>query len=241
MAVKNRKYIEDLIYKTFNELDPSGTNTAKYQNILSNLNEKEFEHWMKEFLGDDDENFVLDIVEFEHSLNMNQCEAAAKAINIPLTEYVYMPHLTMDKNNVVVSKEKCIVGYINIKRTQQTIYKKTSISTSNERTSPLTGQVTGDDENARDSDIEAAMLVGIGAEKILEELHGPRADDHIMKRQMNQSISNKGYVLLDELENVRTNKTTLNTISAFFISMGLFSNLVTDTYILPKTSLELFD
>ena len=239
--VKNRKHIEDLIYKTFDALDPSGVNTIKYQNILSSLTDRQFQDWMKEFLNNDDENFILDITDFEHSVAIDYCEAAAKILNVPLMEYVYMPHLSMDKSRVVVSKEKCIVGYINIKRTQQLLHKKTSLSISNEKISQLTGQVTGDDGNARNSDIEASMLVALGADKILEELHGPRADDHEMKRQMHQSILNKGYVLLDELDNVRTNKTTLNTINTFLLSMGISSDLVTDTYILPATSAKLLD
>jgi hypothetical protein len=147
----------------------------------------------------------------------------------------------MDKKNVVVSKEKCLVTYINVKRTQQLLHKKNGLSVSNERTSALTGQVTGDDKNARDSDIEAAMLVALGADKILQELHGPRADDIVMKRQLRQSIATKGYALLEELDNSPLNKTTLNTVNAFLLSMGLKSDIITDTYVLPKTSDELFN
>ena len=241
MAVVNRVYIEKLIYDVFDALDPSGTNTAKYQMVFSDMDDKTFEKYMKDFLSKDDENFVLDIVEFEHSLKLGQCEAAAKVLGIPLMEYVYMPHLTMDKKNVVVSKEKCIVGYINVKRTQQLLHKKNGLSVSNERTSPLTGQVIRDDKNARDSDIEAVMLVALGADKILQELHGPRADDTVMKRQLKQSVATKGYAMLEELENDSKNKITLNTVNTFLLSMGLISDLVTNSYILPETSRELFD
>lgn len=240
MAVVNRKYIEKLIYDVFDALDPSGSNTNKYQNIFSSMEDKEFEKFMKEFLSNDEENFVLDIIEFEHSLKFDYCEDAAKVLNIPLMEYVYMPHLTMDKKNVIISKEKCLVGWFNVKRTQQLLHKKNGLSVSNDRVSSLTGQVTRDDKNARDSDIEAAMLVALGADKILQELHGPRADDLVMKRQARQSIATKGYVLLEELENDPKNKVTLNTVNAFLISMGLITDLVTPTYILPETSNELF-
>ena len=240
MAVINRKNIEKMIYDVFDALDPSGSNTNKYRNIFAVMDDKEFEKYMKEFLANEEENFVLDIIEFEHSLKFDYCEDAAKVLNIPLMEYVYMPHLTMDKKNVIVSKQKCLVGWFNVKRTQQLLHKKNGLSVSNDRVSALTGQVTRDDKNARDSDIEAAMLVALGADKILQELHGPRADDPVMKRQARQSIATKGYVLLDELENNPKNKVTLNTINAFLISMGLATDLITDTYILPETSSELF-
>jgi len=241
MAVTNRAYIEKLIYDTFDALDPSGTNSDKYRAMFSDMNDTQFEKFMKDFLKDENENFSLDIVEFEHDLKMEYCEKAAKVIGFPLMEYIYMPHLTMDKKRVVVSKEKCLVGYINVKRTQQLLHKKNGLSTSNEKTSALTGQVVNKDKNARDSDIEASMLVALGADKILQELHGPRSDDPVMKRQMNKSIADKGYVMLDELENLPTNKITLNTVNTFLLSMGLHSDLVTPTYILPKTSAELFE
>lgn len=241
MAVQNRAYIEKLIYDTFDALDPSGANTDRYRSLFSNMSDTEFERYMKNFLKDDNEQFVLDIVEFEHDLKMDNCEKAAKVLGIPLMEYVYMPHLTMDKKRVIVSKEKCLVGYINVKRTQQLVQKKNGLSVSGEKLSATTGQVVDKDKNARDSDIEASMLVALGADQILKELHGPRADDPVMRRQMHQSIATKGYVLLDELESLPTNKVTLNTVNTFLLAMGLKSDLVTDTYILPKTSAEIFE
>lgn len=240
-SVANRKYIENMIYETFDALDPSGTNTTKYRLLFSSMSDTEFAKYMKEFLAAEGEYFMLDIVEFEHDLKMEYCEKAAKVLGIPLMEYVYMPHLSMDKSHCVVSKEKCLVGYINVKRTQQLVHKKNGLSTSNDKVSALTGQVVRKDKNARSSDIEASMLVSLGADKILQELHGPRADDPVMKRQMNQSIATKGYVMLDELDNLPTNKVTLNTINTYLLGMGLISDIVTPSYILPKTSHELFE
>ena len=234
MAVVNREYIEKMIYDVFNELDPTGKNTTKYKDMLSTLDAKEFEKYMKEFLADDEEQFVLDIVEFETKLTLDQCEKAAKVIGVPLMERVFLPHLTMDKNNVIVTSDKCLVGYINTKRTQQLLHKKNALATSNERTSALTGQVIGDDKNTRDSDIEAAMLISLGADKVLQEFHGPRADDVVMRRQMRQRISDKGYVMLEELDSDPRNKTTLNTLGVYLLTMGLEHDLLGESYLLPR-------
>ena len=84
--VLNRAYIEKLVYDTFDALDPSGSNTDKYKSLFSSMNDSEFEKFMKRFLNDDNEQVVLDIVEFEHDLKMEYCEAAAKVLNIPLME-----------------------------------------------------------------------------------------------------------------------------------------------------------
>jgi hypothetical protein len=233
--VKNRKQIEKLIYDTLDAIDPSGNNTMKYRSLYEPMTDTEFEKHMKEFLSDDNENFILDIVEFEHDLNLEKCEAAAKVIGIPLAEYVFMPHLTMDKKRVVVSKEKCLVGWMNVKRPQQLLHKKNGLAMANDKISAITGQVTGEDKDARDSDIEAAMLVSLGCDKILQELHGPRADDEVMRRQMTQDITTKGYVLLDELENNPVNKVSLRTLDVYLTSMGIKSDVISDTYILPPT------
>jgi hypothetical protein len=240
-VVANRDQIEKLVYDTFDALDPSGTNSGKYRVMFAGMNDQQFAKFMKDFLSKKDEYFMLDINEYEHTLKMEYCEKAAKVLGIPLMEYIYMPHLTMDKKHCVVSKEKCLVGYLNVKRTQQLVHKKNGLSVSNEKISPLTGQVVQKDKNARSSDIEASMLVSLGADKILQELHGPRADDPVMKREMNQSIATKGYVMLDELTNLPTNKVTLNTVNTFLLGMGLKSDLVSSTYVLPKTSQELFE
>lgn len=241
MTITNRKEIENLIYDTFDAMDPTGKNTDKYRALFANMNDKEFAKYMKEFLDNDNENFAFDLTEFENELKMENCEKAAKVLGVPLMEHVFMPHLSMDKTHVIATKEKCLVGYFNVKRTQQFLQKKNGISISNEKKSPLTGQVTNKDKNARDSDIEAFMLVSLGADAILKELHGPRADDHTMKQEMIQSISSKGYVMLDDLTDLPTNKVTLTTVSTYLIGMGLYNDLITPTYILPKLSQELFE
>ena len=86
MAVVNRKQIEQMIYDVFDALDPSGSNTNKYRNIFSTMEDKEFEKYMKEFLADEEENFILDIIEFD--LNyfnkiMSKNDKAAAIENYP--------------------------------------------------------------------------------------------------------------------------------------------------------------
>ena len=233
--VSNRKEIEDLIYQVFDKLDPSGLNTNRYKEFFGRMSNAQFESFMKEFLSNPNENFTLDIVEFESHLNVNDCEKAAKILDIPLYEHVYMPHLSMDKNNIVVSKEPCLVSYVNIKRTQQLVHKKNALSKSNEKISATTGQVVQKDKNARINDMEGSMLVAIGADKILKEFYGPRADDRVMKRELAEDIATKGYSELDNLTDISTNKVTLNTINDYLIGMGLKSDIVSDSYLLPKT------
>lgn len=241
MVVTNRKDIEDLVYKVFDALDPSGMNTAKYKRILTAMGEEEFAKWLKEFLEDPDEQFCYDLVEFQTKLDFNTVEKAAKVLDVPLMEYLYLPHLTRDPNNVICTKEKCLVGYLNIKRTQQMVQKKNGLSMGGEQRSALTGQVINDDKNSKNSDLEGSLMIGLGMDNLVKELYGPRGDDLVADRQVQKQIETRGYVTLDDIDTDLTNKTTLNTINAFLYGMGLYSDLVTDTYILPKTSKEVFE
>lgn len=118
---------------------------------------------------------------------------------------------------------------------QQTLYKKNTTSTDIGVRSALTGQVTGKDKNARDSDSENFALVTLEAEATLREFLGPRADDMVMKNEMYSDISRKGYTNLSGLTNDTDNKTTLNAVDVRFIGMGLKSDLVTKGLVLKKT------
>lgn len=235
MKVINRKEVEDLIYRVFDKLDPTGINTDHYRNIFSVMKDEEFAKFMKSFLDDEKDNFAFQLIDYENKLDMQNCENAANELKIPLMEYVYLPHLNRDHNNVIVTKEKCLVGYYNVKRTQQMLHKKNGMTINNEKVSMLTGQVINEDKNSRNSDIEATMLVSIGADKILQEFHGPRSDDMVMKREMEKSIAQDGYVELESLTNDPRNKTTLNTVNTYLLAAALKTDLITDSYILPKT------
>ena len=56
-----------------------------------------------------------------------------------------------------------------------------------------------------------------------------------MQTEMLDKISTDGYVDLDTLTDKVENKTTLNTLDVYLISMGLKSDLVTEGLVLKKT------
>ena len=236
MAISSnkRKKMEKLIYDFFDAFDKSGTNTKKYKDLFSSMSDAQFDNYFKALFANENAYLILDIVDYEHSINMEDIERAAKVINVPLFEDVFMPHLTMDKSKVIGTKEPVPVGYINIKRTQQTVSKKNGISTNIDQRSAITGQVTGGDKNGRESDLENIMLISLGLTNTLKELNGPRADDIYMKEQMLRDISLNGYVSLNDLDEDVLNKTTLNTTSVYFLGMGLNTDLVTKGLMLPK-------
>ena len=230
-----RKKIEKLVIDVFTAIDPSKRNVKKWKEAFSAMSDKEFDDFCKTLKNDENEYITMDVVEYEGAPTLETFAAGAKILGIPLFERVAMPHATMDKDKVQWTKHPVLVGYCNIKRPQQAIIKKNGASTSIEKRSPITGQVTGEDKNGRETDLENSMMVAMGADSILQELNGFRADDMHAKAQAYSLASSDGYVRLSDLDNDIANKTTLNTADVFFIGMGLKSDLVTPGNMLRST------
>lgn len=232
---KCKEEMTSLIYKFFTAFDKTKTNTEKYKALFEPMTPGAFRKWFRGFFSDEDAYLILDIVDYERSITFEDIERAAKVIKVPLFEYVYLPHITMDKNKVIRSRVEVPVGYIHLKRTQQTVMKKNGISTSSDIRSPLTGQVTGADKNGRESDLENIMMVSLGMTNCLKELNGPRADDMVAKREMLSDIAKQGYVKYDDLTYDVSNKATLNTVNTYFLGMSIKTDLVTKGNMLKST------
>lgn len=235
MTASKRKKMENLIYSVFTALDPTGINTEKYKKMFKGMSDKQFDIFFKDLFKNENRYLILDTVDYENSLKIDYAENAAKILNVPLFEKITMPYINHDKKNPIVSKYAVPVGYLHMKRMQQILSKKNSTSTNIDMRSALTGQVTGKDKNARDSDQENFALVTMEANENLKEFLGPRSDDMVMKGEMYNKIAKDGYVSLNDLPNNPENKTSLNTIDVFFIAMGFKTNLVTEGLLLKKS------
>lgn len=222
-----RGKMTNLIYRFFTAFDKSGSNTKTYKQLFNPMSDVQFNAYFREFFQNEMHYLILNIVDYERTIKMEDIERAAAVLNIPLYEYVTIPHITDDTGNPTVTKERVAVGYINIKRTQQTVAKKNGLSTNIDKRSAITNQVVQADKNGRESDLENIMLTSLGLTNTLKELNGPRADDMVMKQEMLQSISTKGYVSLEDLTDRIENKTTLNTVDVYFMGMSLKTDLVT--------------
>lgn len=231
---EKRQKMEKLIYSTMDLLDPTKINTEKYRERFKKMSDAQFDAYFKEMFANE-EFMVLDVVDYERDLQMEDIEKAAEHIKVPLFEYVMLPFVNKDTNQPVVTQFKVPVGYAHTKRMQQTLSKKNTTSTEVSIRSAVTGQVTGKDKNARGSDSENFALSTLDAVANLQEYLGPRADDMVMKNELYSDIARKGYGNLTGLTNDVDNKTTLNTVDVFLISMGLKSDLVTNGMMLKGT------
>lgn len=230
-----RKKVVDYIVKVMNLLDPTGDNGKYYQEKFDKMTDAQFDKYIREFLQDEKSQFYLAIVEYERDLTIENIEKCAEFMKVPLLEYVALPYLTNDPDNVIVTPYPVPVGYIHEKRMPQTLMKKSAGSTKIEKRSPLTGQVTSEDKNARNSDLETYSLVAVDAVNALTEFMGPRADNMEAKNTMYNDIAKNGYVSLKDL-NLEDpyNKVALNTLDAYFNMMGISTNLISDLNKIPS-------
>ena len=235
LTPEKRRKMEKTIYDTFSAFDKTGSNTKKYKQLFSGMTDSQFDKFFKDFFANPNLYLILNICDYEIDVTLEDITDAANVLGVPLFEKVAFPHLSMDKNHVIVTKEAVPVGYCHIKRTQQTLAKKNGLSTSIDSRSAITGQVSGADKNGRESDLENSMMVSLGMKYTLMELNGPRADDMVMKQQMHTLINNNGYVNLSDLDSDPANKTALNTADVYLLGMGINSDLVTKGLMLKKT------
>lgn len=231
---EKRKKVMDHLTQVMNLLDPTGQNAKNYQEKFEKMSDQQFDKYFREFLKDPKRNFYLEIVEYERDLTIENIEKCAEYMHVPLLERIALPYLTNDPDNVITTPYPVPVGYIHEKRMQQTLMKKSAGSTEIKKRSALTGQVTGEDKNARNSDLETYSLAAIKAMNALQEFMGPRADNQKAKMEMYNDISKNGYVSLLDLD-LRDpyNKTALNTFSTYYIMQGIQTNLIGDINKIP--------
>ena len=227
MAIKDRrKVFMDYLCAIMDKLDPSGANSKLYHDKFDKMTDNQFDSYIKRFFADDKQNFYLEIVEYERDLTMENINACAEMMGVPLYERIALPYLTHDLNNVITTPEKVAVGYIHEKRMPQTLIKKSNASIKIEKRNPKTGQVVGEDKNARNSDSEVYSLATLGAMDALREFMGSRADDMKAKNEMYAEIAKNGYTSLEDLTDDPANKIGLNTFDTYFLMQGLRTNMI---------------
>lgn len=232
--MKKRTAAEKLVYAVMDELDPSGTNTKRYKKLFSTMSDAKFENFMRCMFDDNNMNFTLEIKDFDREVTIEQIKKAAKILNIPLEEHVILPHITMSQAEPMVTKEKCIVGFRIEKRMEQINNHKNSTSTHISERSSTTGQVVGHDKNGRSSDVENVALKLIGAEAILQEINGFRADGLQRKNYAYNQIARSGSCSLKDIEAHAgiSDRLALETLDVYYKGMALHTDLITPDLLL---------
>ena len=228
-----RKKIEALIDKTLSLMDPTLINAKKYRNMFQKMSDQQFSKWITSFLADDKSNIRLDIEEFgdgSRTLKFENVEKAAENLGIKLFEYVYLPHVSSNPNRPIRTKQPVLVGWLNIKRTQQLVSKKTGLVLGDNKRDDMTGTIKGDDKGGTTTGIENEVLAGVGADEVISEISGARGDNVKEYDNMLKTISINGSVKLSDIKTNAYEKPTLLAADMYFMAMGLKTDLISESY-----------
>lgn len=228
---EKRKQIQELIENVMIRLDPTGGNAQKYRNMFQTMNDKQFADWVTKFLGDEKANLRLDIEEFgKMRLQYENVEKAAAFLKVPIYEYVFMPHISTDPNRPVRTHQPVMVGYLNIKRPQQLVTKKTGLAIDDTNRDELSGQVKGDSKGGMTSGIETELLSGVGASEVISEICGTRGDNIQEYDEMISQISETGSVRLEDIKTNTYDKPTILKADIYLRAMGFKTDIVSEAY-----------
>lgn len=235
---EKRKKITQFLISLYNQLDPTGKNTANFHEKTDKLTDSQFIALYTSIVNDPKKHLYLEIEAFVNEPDYETIEKAAYDIvgdeYCHLYDYIAMPHLSSD-GKMFYTKNKIFTGYINMRRVQQLVNNKNHIPTSVGKRDPKTAQVTQESKAARVSDVEQFALICQGNEKILKEMFGPRGGDPVMRDQMEYQIASTGSTNLEEMTDSKFNKVALNTANVIYTAAGLETDLITKNGILPRT------
>lgn len=227
---KARKEAEARVYKIMDILDKTGSNTEYYKKLFASMSDEQFYKFFKK-----DFPLRFHMRPFEIEPGMPEFTKAAKELNIPLFEKVYLPYLYRDKDGNPITSKSCLVIYGHIKKMQQFVAKKNAMSTDITGRDMKTGLLLSEDKNGQVSDRESEALIVAGLDKVIEEFSHAKADSMEAKNLMYNTISNVGMVKLSDIETTADDSLSRNLLNTYLLGIHINSNLVNKEGYLPHT------
>ena len=218
---KQRKDVENLIYKSMDIMDKSKTNTDYYRQLFANMSDSQFwSFFNKEFPLRF--HYKPSVVE----PTMSDAKKALDYIGVPLTEKVKLNYLYKDENGRAVTSKPCTVVYITLKKVQQFITKKNKWSPEIANRNMKHGRLLGADKGSATSDREFEGLSVFQLDNVIEEFSGPKADAMESKNVMYNIIGTTGMVRLSDLPKSPDDSLSRNMFNTYLLGSHLNSNLI---------------
>ena len=227
---KKRKEIEELIYKVFDTVDPSHTNSDYYRQLLAGMSNDQFYEFMERRLP-----FRFHTEAFKIEPKMDAIVDAFKILDKPLFERLNLPYVYEDENGVPVQSQECMVIYIHIKRMKQMLSKKTNSSMNTSKRDMRTGLLLQEDKGGKETDREFEALASYGLDYTTEEFRSVKADAMKASAEMATVIRNKGTVSEEDYVVTKQDSLARNMLSVYLLGANIHSNLVDDNYMTPHT------
>jgi hypothetical protein len=227
---KKRQQAEELIYKIYDTVDKTHTNSDYYKALFAKMSDEEFTEFCKRRLP-----FRFHVKAFEVEPKMYEIMDGFKAIGKPFLEKVKLPYVYINKDGVPVETQECAVLYIHLKRMKQMLTKKNHVSINTEKRDMKTGLLTSDDKGGKETDREFESLATMGLDYTMDEFARPKADAMRAKAEMSQAILSKGFVSDEDITVYKDDSLGKNLVNVYLIGAHLHSNLVDTGYATPLT------
>ena len=224
---------KELIFKTFDALDPSGKHSEYYKQKFSRMTDKQFIQFVSRKFP-----YRFQPRLFKIEPTMVEINEAAKVIDFPLMEEVKLPYFYKNKDGEPVTTKEGLVVYIPLKKMKQFTTKKNSMSVDIDMRDNKTGLLISDDKNGKTSDREMEALAVMGLTQTMRELSRPRADAMNAKSVMYNQINTSGSVSLLDLPDEPDDSLAKNLLNVYLLCAGLDSNLLNKDGMLPSTYKE---
>jgi hypothetical protein len=239
-----RTEVMKLLHDVMIIFDPSGINGKQWEDHFKKFDDKAFVKEIKRFLDDPKLHFSPEIAAFDKNRQpkLENFKTLAKMLKIELDEYVVLPYLNekTSMSSPSMTLTKVPVGPVHLKRLQQIVRKKNKIVTSIENRDMQRGQVRNQDKGARITDMDAYALSTIGADPIMHELYGPRADSMDTKAALYKSIRDGTRLpRMADMPNDPGEKIATNTMNHLILGASLISDISSDSYMLPITKSDI--
>ena len=231
LSPETRAACEELIYRTFSAIDPSGANTQYYQQLFSNMSDTDFYKLISGRLP-----FRYHVAPFDNEPKMPDIFKAFKVLDKPLMEKVKLPYLAKDSQGNPIESKECLVGYLNIKRLKQMLTKKNNTAMEiAKREMKLTGRLQGADKGGLESNKEFEGAMALGLENTTAEYARVKAASMKAKAEAYNTINAKGEVSFDDIDTEKTDSIAKNAMNVYLIGANLHSNLIDEDYYNPHT------
>ena len=228
---QKRQQAEELIYKIYDTVDPSKTNSDYYRKIFAKMTDKDFTEFCKRRLPFRFHNSV-----FKVEPKMYEIIDAFKVLNKPLLEKVKLPYVYKNAKGEPVETQECLVIYIHLKRMKQMLTKKNNTAMNIENRDMKTGRLLGNDKGGQETDREFESLAIMGLDWTMDEFARPKADATDAMTQMSNSILANGYVSDKDLQVSSDDSLGKNLLNAYLLGAHIASNLVDIDYMTPYTA-----
>ena len=227
---KQRQQAEELIYKIYDTVDPSKTNSDYYRKIFATMNDDDFLKFCKRRLPFRFHNSV-----FKVEPKMYDIIDAFKTLNVPLLEKVKLPYVYKNPNGEPVETQECMVIYIHLKRMKQMLTKKNN-NAMNIENRDITGRLVGEVKGGQETDREFESLATMGLDWTMDEFARPKADALGAMTQMSNVILTNGFVSDKDIQVSIDDSMGKNMLNAYLLGAHITSNLVDIDYMTPYTT-----